>query len=49
MNDGTSIIFVASIRLPNGKRIFASQYGLRGFPIKVRLDPPKQLKLPGIG
>ena len=44
----TGIIFVASIRLRNGKRIYASQYGLKGFPIKVRDKPPKQLTLPGI-
>jgi len=44
----TGIIFVASIRLRNGKRIFASHYGLKGFPIKVKDRPPEQLTLPGI-
>lgn len=31
-------IFVASIRLRNGKRIYASQYGLKAFRIRVRVD-----------
>ena len=38
MNDQFTYIFVASIRLRNGKRIFASQYGLKAFRIKVRVD-----------
>jgi len=43
------VIFVTSIRLRNGRRIFASQYGLKAFPIKVStIDPPRQLKLPGV-
>lgn len=36
VNDGEVVVFVAYITLRNGKRIYASQYGLRGFPIKVR-------------
>lgn len=39
------VIFVASIRLKNGKRIYASHYGLKGFPIRVRRKNPRQLKL----
>ncbi len=42
------IIFVASIRLRNGKRIFASQFGLKAFPIRIRRVVPEQLRLPGI-
>jgi hypothetical protein len=41
-------IFVASIRLRNGKRIYAWQYGKKAFPIKVRRKRPKQPLLPGI-
>lgn len=37
-------IFRPSIRLRNGKRIFAYQYGLRAFRIKIRKDP-RQLNL----
>jgi hypothetical protein len=44
MDGEETYIFVASIRLRNGKRIFASQYGLRAFRIKVRRKP-EQLKL----
>lgn len=33
---GETVIWVAYITLKNGKRIYASQYGLRAFPIKVR-------------
>lgn len=46
MPDETDVIFVASIRLKNGKRIFASAYGLKGFPIRIRKPP--QPRLPGI-
>lgn len=45
--DETEIIFVASIRLRNGKRIYAWQYGKKAFPIRVRRDP-SQPRLPGI-
>lgn len=43
--EATHYIFVASIRLRNGRRIFASQYGLKAFRIKVRRDKPQQLEL----
>ena len=29
-------IFVASITLKNGKRIYAAAYGLQAFPLKIR-------------
>ncbi len=35
-DDGYEYIYVASIRLRNGKRIYASSYGLKAFRIKVR-------------
>ena len=42
-------IYRPSIRLRNGKRIFAWQYGLKAFKIKLRHDlPPKEPKLPNI-
>jgi hypothetical protein len=42
-------IYRASIRTRNGKRIFAWQYGLKAFRIKVRHSlPPSQPNLPGI-
>lgn len=44
MSDEFTYVFVASIRLRNGKRIFAAQYGLKAFRIKVRRTP-EQLKL----
>jgi hypothetical protein len=47
-DDGYKTIFVASIRLRNGKRIFASQFGKKAFPIRVRVKPNPQLSLPGI-
>ncbi len=47
--DDERYIYRASIRLRNGKRIIASQYGRRAFRIKIRRDvPPKQLELSGI-
>jgi len=46
--DEEEYIFRASIRLRNGKRIFAWQYGLKAFRIKVKRDP-KQPTLPGLG
>jgi hypothetical protein len=39
VSDEFTYIFVASIRLRNGKRIFASQYGLKAFRIKIRVAP----------
>lgn len=42
-------IYRSSIRLPNGKRIFASQYGKKAFKIPVRDDyEPPQPRLPGL-
>jgi hypothetical protein len=35
-------IYRASITLRNGKRIFASHYGLTAFRIRVRRPPPKR-------
>lgn len=39
MTDDTEVIFTKSIRLRNGKRIFASHYGLQAFRIRVRKKP----------
>ena len=36
------VFFAAAITLKNGKRLIAANYGLRGFPIKVRKRPLKQ-------
>jgi len=45
MNDEAFFyIFRPSIRLRNGKRIFAYQFGLKAFRIKIRKDS-RQLKL----
>ncbi|MEY4250970.1 MAG: hypothetical protein RJA87_2603 [Pseudomonadota bacterium] len=44
--DDFDIIFVRSIRLKNGRTIFASQYGKKAFPIRVRRNG--QPRLPGI-
>lgn len=41
-------VFCASIRLRNGKRIFAWQYGLKAFRIKVKRRDPVQPRLPGL-
>lgn len=41
-------IYRASIRLRNGKRIYAWQYGLRAFRIRVRDYPPDQPRLPNL-
>lgn len=41
-------IYRASIRLRNGKRIFAWQYGLKAFRIRVKHDLNDQPKLPGL-
>ena len=42
-NEPTSedVIFVAAITLKNGRKLIAANYGLKGFPIKVRKKPPK--------
>lgn len=42
MNDDKEVIFTKSIRLRNGKRIFASQYGLEAFRILVRKRPERK-------
>ncbi len=42
MTDDTKVIFTKSIRLRNGKRIFASQYGLEAFRIRVRKHPERK-------
>ena len=44
-DEDTHIIYVASIRLRNGRRIYAWQYGIKAFPIRVRKRPPEQLQL----
>lgn len=46
--DSDQYVFCSSIRLRNGKRIYARHYGLKAFRIKIRNKPPKQLSLPGI-
>ena len=46
--DEAQIIFCASIRLRNGKRIYAWQYGLKAFRIKVSRRDPDQPRLPGL-
>ncbi len=35
-NEEATVIFRAFITLKNGKRIFAHQFGLKGFPIRIR-------------
>jgi hypothetical protein len=35
-NDDYEYIYVASITLRNGKRIYAASYGLKAFRIRVR-------------
>lgn len=37
--DRQRYIYVASIRLRNGKRIYARHYGKRAFRIAIRDDP----------
>ena len=46
--DMETYIYRASIRLRNGRRIYAKQYGLNAFRIKVRNPSPKQLVLPNL-
>lgn len=38
-------IYRASIRLRNGRRIFASHYGLKAFRIRIKDPTPKQPQL----
>lgn len=42
MSDDKEVIFTKSIRLRNGKRIFASSYGLEAFRIQVRKKPKRE-------
>lgn len=46
--DKERYIYRASIRLRNGKRIYAWQYGLKAFRIRLKHDLPKQPRLPGL-
>ena len=46
--DETRHSYRASIRLRNVKRIYAWQYGLKAFRIKVTGDLPDQPRLPGL-
>lgn len=43
-DEEVTYIYRASIRLRNGRRIYAYQFGLKAFRIKVRTKP-KQLNL----
>jgi hypothetical protein len=43
-DEAVTYIYRTSIRLKNGKRIFAHQFGLKAFRLKIR-GKPKQLKL----
>ncbi len=43
MKDDTEVIFTKYIRLRNGKRIFASHYGLEAFRIRIRKKPPREM------
>jgi len=48
-NDEGRYIYRASIRTRTGKRIYAWQYGIKAFRIRMRHDqPPNQLNLPSI-
>mgnify|MGYP001052180577 CR=1 FL=1 len=40
-------VYRASIRLRNGRRIYAWQYGLKAFRLKLR-TPSDQPRLPGL-
>lgn len=42
-DDDTVTVFTKSIRLRNGKRIFASHYGLEAFRIRVRKRPKREM------
>jgi len=44
----TRYIYRASIRLRNGTRIFAWQYGLKAFRIRLKHGLPEQPRLPGL-
>jgi hypothetical protein len=47
-NDEVRYIYRSSIRRPDGTRIYAWQYGLKAFRIKVTGDIPDQPRLPGL-
>ena len=36
IQEGEQVVFVTYITLKNGKRLYAWQYGLKAFPLKVR-------------
>ena len=46
--DETRFIYRASIRLRNGTRIYAWQYGLKAFRIRLKHSLPEQPRLPGL-
>jgi hypothetical protein len=47
-NDETRYLYRASIRLRDGRRIFAWQYGLTAFRIRLKHNLPDQPRLPGL-
>lgn len=42
-DESEQTIFTKSIRLRNGKRIYAHQYGLQAFRIRVRKKPGREM------
>ena len=36
---GSRVIYTAWITLRNGRRLYAAQYGLKAFAIRIRTDP----------
>ena len=40
--DESTVIFTKSIRLRNGRRIYAVNYGLNAFRIRIRKKPPRK-------
>lgn len=48
MESNEQYIYCSSIRLRNGRRIFAKHYGLKAFRIKVRNPTPRQRDLPNL-
>lgn len=44
----TRYIYRASIRLRDGRRIYAWQYGLKAFRIRLKHNLPEQPRLPGL-
>lgn len=47
-NHEAQYIYRASIRLRNGKRLVASQFGLKAFRIRLKHGHPEQPRLPGL-